>query len=617
MQGTEKERKRILVVDDEPSIRDVLCELLSEQHECDCAGSAEEALALLRTQHFDLIISDITMSEMSGLELLAKVREISPDCAAIMISGAINIENPIEALRRGAFDYLTKPFNFAQVEAAVNGALERQARAIAERRHEIKLEELVRERTAERDHLVMYDAITSLPNRRAFVARLARALSSLNNSDTRIGVALLALDRFNKICDALGYAAGDELLRSVAARLQSLGYSETAHFGGGEFALLLDGVSETGAVEVGTAIQAALCDEPFGCDAHEIFLSISIGLAHFGEDEGDASTLVKNAGAALDFSRQMGGDAFHVYSPEMHETALKNLSLENRMRRAIEREEFVVYYQPQVCCVTGEVVGMEALVRWLSPEFGLIAPSEFIPLAEETGLIVPLGEQVLRAACMQTRAWLDAGLDAPVVSVNLSPRQFRQPDLCGIVRKALDDAHLDRRFLELELTESAVIQDVDHALEMLGTLKAEGIRFSIDDFGAGYSSLTRLKQFPLDALKIDRSFVSDSTTEAESEAIIVAVISLAHSLGLKVKAEGVETEEQLQLLRRLDCDEAQGYLFSRPLPAHEIAKLLKKQDKETGISTGSDRCDSEQSDSEQQRTRRLRSGDTSHAAPTL
>jgi diguanylate cyclase (GGDEF)-like protein len=568
-------KARVLLVDDHSQVRGVLRDLLEASYECAEAGSAEEALALLRRdEKFDLVLSDITMGGISGLELAPQILQLSPDTVVIMISGESHIESAIEAMRVGAFDYITKPFDLQHVAAAVSRALKHHELLETKRRYENHLEEMVEQRTAERDHLAYYDALTGLPNRALFMDRLIQSITQAQRDHQALAVMSIAIDRFKKVSDTLGHMAGDAILRGVAERLLRCGReSDTAAFwGGDEFTLLLPRISRAeDAVEITLNFQESL-QSPFNFDGHELFVTSSVGIGLYPADGEDAPTLLQNAGAALYRAKQQGGNNYQFYRAEMNAQSLKRLELESKLRSALARDEFLIYYQPQVIA-NRQVVGAEALVRWRHPELGLISPGEFIPLAEDTGMIVPIGEWVLRTACAQVKRWHDEGL-ALRIAVNLSPRQFQQENLIEQVKRALEESGLEPRYLDLEVTESSIMKDAALTIEILRGLKEMGIQISIDDFGTGYSSLSYLKRFPIDVLKIDRSFVRDSSTDAGDAAIVMAIITLAHSLNLKVIAEGVETEEQLRLLRLLRCDEMQGYLFSVPLPAEEFKQIL-------------------------------------------
>lgn len=576
-------RPRLLIADDEASIREVLRVSLCESYECVEAASAEEALELLRGEKFDLILSDIQMNGMSGLEMVPHALRRDPDTVVIMISAERAIESAVEAMRAGAFDYVTKPFDLRHVEAAVRRALEHRALREAKRRYEVYLEEMIERRTAEVDHLSHHDALTGLPNRALFEDRLAQALLSAQRSKQRLAILSLNLDRFKLINDTLGPAAGDELLRRVAERVSACVREgdSVARYGSDEFALLLTQVGEAeDVIEISRRVLEAF-KQPFRCNGHTLYLTTSAGVSIYPEDGKDAHTLLKNAGAALHRAKWQEGNTCQLYTADLNAKALRRLTLGSYLRQALEREEFEVHYQPQVKVDDFRIVGAEALVRWRHPELGMVSPAEFIPLAEETGLIVPLGEWVLRAACGQIREWHGDGANHLCIAVNLSPRQFRQPDLIGMVERALAETGLDARYLELELTEGSVMTDPRKAAATLRELRLMGIGVAIDDFGTGYSSLSHLKSFPLTTLKIDKAFLSDAVTNPADAAIVGAIVALARSLDLRVKAEGVETEEQLEFLRALECDEAQGYLFGMPLPAQEFARLLPESGRRT------------------------------------
>ncbi|HSL56154.1 MAG TPA: EAL domain-containing protein [Pyrinomonadaceae bacterium] len=429
------------------------------------------------------------------------------------------------------------------------------------------------------NHLAYHDALTDLPNQVLFKDRLKQAIALSRRNDHMQAVLLLNLDRFKTINDSLGYTAGDRLLQSVAQRLTScVRESDTvARFGGDEFAILLTQIPRTqDAANVARAIKQAL-DQAFIFDDQEIFVSSSIGISMYPQDGRDTAGLLKTAGVALDRAKVQGGNNFHFYTAGGTTRALKQLVLESNIRPGLERSEFFVHYQPQVDVRGFQLVGMEALVRWQHPSFGLLYPGEFVSIAEETGLIISLGDFVMRAACAQNKAWQDKGLAAMRVSVNFSARQFQQSTFIADVAHILKETNLDPRWLELELTESSIMKDPEEAIEKLHELKLMGISVAIDDFGTGYSSLNYLKRFPIDTLKIDKTFVSDVCKDPHDTAIVRAIINLGHALDLTVVAEGVETKEQLQYLSALECDVLQGFLFSKALSAKAFEELLIEQ----------------------------------------
>jgi len=424
-----------------------------------------------------------------------------------------------------------------------------------------------------------HDALTGLPNRTLLLDRLALALPAAERQNRRVGVLFLDIDRFKLINDTLGHTLGDQLLQQVAGRLvRRVGTTNTvARLSGDEFTVLLEGIeSYQDAVDVAQQVLHSFLHEPFRLGGNEYVLTPSIGIAIYPEDGRDVETLVGSADTAMYRAKEQGS-TYHLYEPSMNALAMQRLALENDLRKAFERAEFVVYYQPKLCLTTERIVGMEALVRWLHPTRGLVPPSEFIPLAEETGLIVPLGEWVLRTACAQARRWQEAGHPL-LLSVNLSARQFSQQDLTASVDRILRETALPPELLEVEITESIAMTDVEQAIAILHQLKALGVHISIDDFGTGYSSLGYLRKFPIQTLKIDKSFVQDiglhDPTLADDGAIAASIIALARSLQLIAIAEGVETEHQRQFLADHGCDQMQGYLFAGPLPAPEFERLL-------------------------------------------
>jgi diguanylate cyclase (GGDEF)-like protein/PAS domain S-box-containing protein len=440
------------------------------------------------------------------------------------------------------------------------------------------------------NHLAYHDALTDLPNQVLFKDRLKQAIAYSRRSDQMHAVLLLNLDRFKTVNVWLGYTAGDRLLQSVAQRLTScVRESDTvARFGSDEFAILLTQIARPqDAANAARAIKEVL-DQAFLYDEQELFVSTSIGISLYPHDDRDTSGLLKSASAALDRAKKQGGNNYQFYTAGGTTRALKQLVLESNLRGALEREEFVVHYQPQVRIPDFHLVGMEALVRWRHPSLGLLYPSEFVPLAEDSGLIIALGEWVMRVACAQNMEWQDQGLAPMRLSVNFSARQFQQASFIASVAETLKETNLDPRWLELELTESSIMKEPEQAIEKLHELKLMGIRVAIDDFGTGYSSLNYLKRFPIDTLKIDKSFVADVCKDPHDTAIVRAIITLGHALDLTVIAEGVETQEQLQYLSSLDCDVVQGFLFSKSLSKAAFEELLVEQRRAAAVSTSQD-----------------------------
>ena len=429
-------------------------------------------------------------------------------------------------------------------------------------------------------HLAHYDALTGLPNRLLFEDRLTQALAQERRAGQLVALLFLDLDRFKAINDTFGHAVGDLLLKAVAERLsQSVRENDTvARMGGDEFTLIFSGLREPeDAGQIAHLILEAMA-KPFVLEGHEVHVSTSIGITLYpldnnsiDEKKSAIETLLKNADTAMYKAKDQGKNNYQFFKAEMNVATLERLLLENDLRKALENGEFVLHYQPRIHCADGSISGMEALIRWRHPTLGLISPATFIPLAEETGLIVPIGEWVLRTACTQTKAWLDAGMRPLRVAVNLSARQFKHADLILTIENVLRATGLSPSYLEVELTEGLAMEDVKQTVITLNALSAMGVSIAIDDFGTGYSSLAYLKRFPVDFLKIDQSFVRDIGGGGDSAAIAKTIIAMAHNLQLQVVGEGVETAEQFDFLRQHGCEEVQGYLLSRPLPAEEFA----------------------------------------------
>jgi diguanylate cyclase (GGDEF)-like protein len=428
-------------------------------------------------------------------------------------------------------------------------------------------------------HQASHDRLTGLPNRMLFDDRLSLALAHTHRYGEMLAVVFLDLDGFKTVNDTLGHAVGDQLLKSVAERLRGCLRSGDilARWGGDEFTLLLSPISSAeDTAQIATEILETL-NAPLQIDQQELYINASLGIALAPYHGEDADTLLKNADAAMYRAKQQGRNNYQLYTPAIGTKAQERLVLENNLYKALERQEFRLHYQPQIDLQTGEIVGMEALIRWQSRESGLISPSLFIPLAEEMGLIGSIGEWVLWTACAQNRAWQSLGLPPVRMAVNLSARQFQQKNLVKIIAQVLESTKLEPHYLELEITESIAMQDMNLTISVLRTLRSMGIQIAIDDFGTGYSSLSSLKHFPLDKLKIDQSFVRELVTDSYDAAIITAVVALGHGLKLEVIAEGVETQEQLKFLQSVKCDCVQGYYLSRPLPAQEATNLFIKK----------------------------------------
>jgi diguanylate cyclase (GGDEF)-like protein len=560
---------RLLIVEDSEDDTQLLLQALKKGgydpvYERVTNGSDLE-MALARHK-WDVIVAGQDLEHFSGLAALDLLKENGYDIPFFLISETDSEDLAAEAMQAGAQDYVMKD-NLTRLCPAIA----RELREVEVRRDH-KLAEATVERQAH------YDFLTNLPNRTTFRDRLTVALAQATRNRKMLAILFVDLDRFKTIVDTLGHTIGDQVLRGVAERLQaSLEEGDSlARMGGDEFVILLPLINRADrAVRVAQRILEAI-KPPFHFDHNELHITMSIGITLYPYDGEDADTLLKNADTALYRAKEQGRNNYQLYTPAMNARAFERLALENSLRKAVERKEFLVYFQPQVDLKTGTIVGTEALLRWQHPDLGIVYPSEFISMAEETGLISQLGEWVLRTACTLNKSWQKAGFSPMSVAVNLSARQFQQQDLVETVARILKETGLEARWLEIEITESIAMQNADYTNVLLRGLKEMGVRVALDDFGTGYSSLSYLKKFPIDTLKIDQSFVRDLTKDPNDAAIANAVIVLAHSLKLKVVAEGVETKEQEAFLRQHQCDIIQGFLFSVPLPANSLETLLRQ-----------------------------------------
>lgn len=428
-------------------------------------------------------------------------------------------------------------------------------------------------------HLAYYDELTGLPNRTLFKDHLAQACIESDRHKRPAALMFLDMDDFKAINDTLGHEAGNSLLKAAASRLKNCFRTgdTLARFGGDEFAVILTNLGH--ADDVGSVAQSVIekLQHPFSISGKELCITFSMGITLYPIDGADAEMLLRNADSAMYHAKGMGRNTYQFYSTEMTRRAQENLALQIGLRRAFEQGELLLHYQPQVEIWTGRIIGVEALLRWQDPEKGMISPADFIPIAEETGLIVPIGEWALRTACAQVRAWQDQGFPTICMAVNLSSRQFRQDNFAQRVGKIINGAGIDPRCLELELTESVLMEDAESVSVILAEFKQAGISIAVDDFGTGYSSLSYLKRFPIDKLKIDQSFVRDVTVDANDASLVKAIIAMARALNLKTIAEGIETPDQLEFLRAEGCEEAQGYLIGRPMTAEKISELLQEK----------------------------------------
>jgi diguanylate cyclase (GGDEF)-like protein len=560
----------ILLVEDNPGDARLLVEILKEENtfsaELHHAERLRDALAILKKEKIDIILLDLSLPDSFGFETFSCMHEHAQGVPIVLLTGTDDETLAVKALKQGAQDYLFK----GQVDSSL---LVRSIKYAIERQH--LLLEMEKARELEQ-HLAYHDVLTSLPNRLLFYDRLQQALAHAKRYSGLLAIMFIDLDGFKQINDSKGHAVGDKLLQNVAMRLKQLmRESDTiGRLGGDEFTILLKGVkSAQNIIKVAEKVLHGLA-KPYVFDGHTLPLTASIGVSIYPHDGEDIETLIKKADYAMYRAKSSGKNNFQLFNLAMESSGSSRVSLENGLQKAILNDELMVFYQPQVDIKTGVITGLEALVRWQHPKHGLISPADFIPMAEESGLIVPLGQWVLRVACQQNKYWQSAGYPAVPIAINLSARQFRELSLAKTVADVLHESDLEAEYLMLEITESNAMQDVEYTVSTLEVLKEMGVQIAVDDFGTGYSSLSYLKRFPIDMLKIDKSFVLDIPQNPDDASIIAAIVALAHSLGMKVIAEGVETKEQLNFLRSINCDQIQGFYFSPPLQIDRLQQLL-------------------------------------------
>ncbi|MYM98449.1 EAL domain-containing protein [Duganella vulcania] len=559
------DRPQVLVVDDDRSTRSTLRHTLQRDgFHVEEAADGAAALAMLARFQPDVILMDAMMPVMDGFTACARMQEL-PNAGAVpvlMITALQDNSSVERAFAAGASDYIPKPIHYAVLSQRVRRIIEAN-----------RAEKRIR-------HLAYNDVLTNLPNRTLFFELLASSIDQARvAADGRqVAVLFMDLDRFKYVNDNLGHDVGDRLLQAVAQRVRQTVRADdaVARLGGDEFTVVLNELDSPAAAATAAHNIVRVLSAPFPIDGHDIFVTASVGIAMYPHDGGDVATLVKHADSAM-YRAKRTNSGFQFYEASMEHSISEHVRLESDLRRAMEQQhQLEVYYQPQASLCNGKIIGMEALVRWCHPTRGMIPPVDFIPLAEETGLINPLGDWVLRTACAQLQQFLAAGLPPMRVAVNLSVRQLLQKDFAASVEAVLADTGLPPQLLELEITESTLMENAQDTLAALHRLHSLGVRLSIDDFGTGYSSLSYLKRFPVDIIKIDRSFVRDVPQDADDAAIISAIIALAHSLRLEVVAEGVETAAQLQFLKGRECDLMQGFYLSPAVPAEQFAELVRR-----------------------------------------
>ena len=576
--GSTQVMPRLLIVDDISDNRAILTRRLQTRgFDVVEADNGFKALALIESDSFDVVLLDIMMPGIDGLETLRRIRaqRSSATLPVIMVTARAESSDVVHALEAGANDYITKPVDFAVALARLNAQISRKKaeKLLVEANRRLRAEIADRKESEARSHYLAYhDSLTGLGNRLLFRDQLEATLTGIEEAPDQVAVLFLDLDGFKGVNDTLGHSIGDTLLKSVASRLRDAVPvpDQIARLGGDEFAILqISGPQPAGAIALAEKI-IEIISAPNSLEGHDVTVGASVGIAIGRPGSVDAETLLKSADLAMYSAKSGGRGTFRIFDPGMDTIVQARRRLERDMRLGLAQSQFRLYYQPLVNLRTGKVVSFEALMRWQHPERGLVSPLEFIPLAEEIGLIVPLGDWALRQACGEALKWPD---DIGV-SVNLSPIQFAKGNLAATVMNALASSGLPASRLDLEITESVLLEKSTQNIEILNQLRQIGVRISMDDFGTGYSSIAYLRSFRFDKIKIDRSFVKDLIDDEGSLAIVRAIAGLGVSFGMTTTAEGVETEEQLNRLNREGCIEVQGKLYSMPVPADEVAALL-------------------------------------------
>ncbi len=552
----------ILIADDDPSLRLLIKHVM---YQCDFqvieADNGLQALELAAHHKPDLIIMDAVMPEMDGFQATQKILELEGCCETpVLMATSLDDDHSVErAFLVGASDYVTKPFNWSVLKHRIKRILSA-----------VEVERKIR-------HIAYHDSLTGLPNRILFTDRIAQAINRVQREGGFFALLYIDIDHFKVVNDSIGHAAGDNLLNIVATRLKELlRKSDTiSRLGGDEFAVIIEGIEQ---VEKITTVARNILDvlqQPVQVSNKNVNVGASIGVAMYPQDGTNFGSLLKNADTAMYRAKDCGRNTFRFYAQEMSEKAMRRLDIENQLISALERDEFTLFYQPKIDLSTQKISGAEVLVRWNQPQQGLVAPCVFIPVAEETDLIIKLDQWVLKQACEQLKCWQNKGLSLDNISINISSRHLKEGGLLEYCQRIIAEAEIAPEFIEVELTESALVDNSEKARTILSQLKQLGIRIALDDFGTGYASMSYLKEFPFDTVKIDRSFISGVPHDEEDSAIIRAMIQLAQALRLNMVAEGVEVQQQLEYLVSCECQYAQGFFWSKPVPADEFEKMLK------------------------------------------
>lgn len=579
----------ILIVDDTLENLRLLSTMLTKQgYTVRKATSGQMTLKVVQTLPPDLILLDIMMPDMNGYEVCQKLKD-NPETTAIpviFLSALDDVPDKVTAFGVGAVDYITKPFQVEEVLVRVHNQLALKAAQQKIYHLNLKLEERVKERTRQLidaneklRKIAIYDSLTGLVNRSEFMEQLEQSLYRAKiDSSYQFAVLYLDCDRFKVVNDSLGHLVGDELLKQIANQLQSIVREKDvlARLGGDEFAILLSTIANLNqAVEVAERIITTL-KQPLFCSNHEIFINVSIGIVLSNNEYEQPEHILRDADTAMYRAKNLGRGKYQVFTSTMYQAAHQLLKIETDLHRAVQQQEFIVYYQPIIELAVGKIAGFEALVRWLHPQHGLIPPNSFLPVAEDTGLIYSIGSLVMQQACSQLARWKQQGFDHLKIYLNLAAQQLNQATLVKDILDILAQNQLHSDSIELEITESSMVQNLQSTKLLIQQLRKCGIQFSIDDFGTGYSSLSQLQTFPVNTLKIDRSFIQNLDQSNENLGLVPVILSIAQVMNLKVVAEGIETLEQLAQLRELGCHFGQGFLFSKPLNAEAATELILK-----------------------------------------
>ena len=571
MQYSQLKNAAIMMVDDEPIMLEIIQALLQDAGYSNFipVERSSQSIRMVMQTNPDLLLLDLDMPEIHGYEVLSTIRSSTDyqHLPVIILTASTSPGDKLKALELGATDFLSKPVDASELVLRIRNTLFAKTY---------------------QDQLAYYDSLTGLPNMKLFVERLGWGIELSKRERVPLMVLEIGLDKFRQVNETLGMYTGDEVLKAIAERLSSLirscdfiGHTdetiktgELARIGDHEFSIILSGVNSIEAAYLVSQRILNSVRQPVLIDEHEIFMTASIGISVCPTDGEDVESLIKHASSAKDFSRKQGSNNYQFFSSEMNAQSKERIKMESNLRKALDNNEFELHYQPKINSETHKLVGMECLLRWNHPEIGSVPPAAFITAAEELGLIVPIGEWVLQEACQATSEWVESGYENLKLSVNVSPKQFNEINLRKSIASAIRSSGLDPRNLVLEITESMLMGDVEHYITLLQHIVDLGVEFSLDDFGTGYSSLSYLKKFPIHELKIDRSFLTNVPEINEDNSIVKAIISMAHSLGLNLIAEGVESAEQLDFLRQHNCNVIQGFYYSKPLSKADFTEFL-------------------------------------------